>query len=160
MIVKWYKVEGSGSMFFGSFEHHLDHKGRLFIPAKFRELLQDSLSLYITKGFDGCLAVYTEEEFAPRLAAFRSMSFNHADTRSHLRINFASIDKVEIDGQGRLPIPARLLQREGIGQDVVIVGVLDHFEIWGRNRWSAYYEEGYTRDEEIAEHLDEGKKES
>ena len=159
MIVKWCKVEGSGRMFFGSYEHHLDHKGRLFIPAKFREILKDSSELYITKGFDGCLAVYSEEEFAPRLAEFRALAFNHADKRTHLRINFASIDKASVDSQGRLPIPAKLLQREKIGQDVMIIGVLDHFEIWDRERWNAYYEEGYARDEEIAEHLDEGKKE-
>ena len=83
-----------------------------------------------------------------------SYSYNKKDTRSHLRINFASFDEIDVDKQGRLQIPSRFLKKEGISQEVTIVGVLDHFEIWDRQKWNEYYEENYSRDEEIAESLD------
>ena len=139
-------------MFFGSYEHNLDAKGRLFIPSKFRSKI--SGTVYITEGFDGCLAVYTKEDFEPKLKEYMSYSYNKKDTRSHLRINFASVDEIDVDKQGRLQIPSRFLKKEGISQEVTIVGVLDHFEIWDRQKWNEYYEENYSRDEEIAESLD------
>ena len=144
-------------MFFGSYEHTLDAKGRLFIPSKFRAKL--SGSVYITKGFDGCLAIYTKEDFEPRLKEYMSYSYNNKDTRSHLRIHFSSFDEVDVDKQGRLQIPARFLKKENISSEVTIVGVLDHFELWGRNAWNKYYEENYERDEEIAETLTRRKDE-
>lgn len=145
-------MEGSGGMFFGSYEHNLDAKGRLFIPSKFRSKIEGSV--YITKGFDGCLSIYTKKDFEPKLKEYMSYSYNNKDTRSHLRIHFSSFDEIEIDKQGRLQIPSKFLKKEGISQEVIIVGVLDHFEIWDRKRWNEYYDENYDRDEEIAESLE------
>ncbi len=139
-------------MFFGSYEHNLDAKGRLFIPSKFRSKIEGSV--YITKGFDGCLSIYTKEDFEPKLKEYMSYSYNNKDTRSHLRIHFSSFDEIEIDKQGRLQIPSKFLKKEGISQEVIIVGVLNHFEIWDRKRWNEYYDENYARDEEIAESLE------
>lgn len=139
-------------MFFGSYEHNLDAKGRLFIPSKFRSKIEGSV--YITKGFDGCLSIYTKADFEPKLKEYMSYSYNNKDTRSHLRIHFSSFDEIEIDKQGRLQIPSKFLKKEGISQEVIIVGVLDHFEIWDRKRWNEYYDENYARDEEIAESLE------
>ena len=156
--LKWKKVGESGSMFFGSYEHSLDSKGRLCVTAKFREKLSDIL--YIVKGFDGCIAVFTEQDFAPKINEYLSLSFNHNDTRAHVRINASTIEETSLDKQGRLTLSSRLLKKEGIGPEVVIVGVIDHFEIWDRNAWEKYYEENYARDEEIAENLDARKKDN
>ncbi len=146
---KWEK------MFFGSYEHNLDSKGRLFVPSRFRDELGEQI--YITKGFDGCLALYSEEAFKPKIEEYKSLSFNHADTRAHLRVNSSTFDKVSVDSHGRIAIPMRLLKRENITQEVTIVGVIDHLEIWDRERWNEYFDRNYGRDEEIAESLEERK---
>lgn len=153
--MKWSKVEGSGRMFFGCYEHNLDNKGRLFIPSKFRHEL--GTLVYITKGLDGCLAIYSKQAFEPKLEEYKSLSFNHAATRAHLRVNVASFEELNVDAQGRLPIPSRLLKKEGITQAITIVGVLDHIEVWDREHWNEYYENNYENDEEIVETLDDRK---
>ncbi|MCF0116546.1 MAG: division/cell wall cluster transcriptional repressor MraZ [Bacilli bacterium] len=138
-------------MYFGSYEHSLDAKGRLVIPSKYRNQL--GTRVYITKGFDGCLSIYSETDFQKILESFASLSYNQASSRAHVRANISSTDEVEIDAQGRLQIPAKLLLREGFNKEVTIVGAIDHLELWDRQKWNEYYDNAYNEDESNAESL-------
>ena len=148
------KVEGSGNknMYFGNFEHTMDAKGRICIPAKVREAL--GTVVYITKGMDGCLNLYSEKDFEKILTELSSLSFNNPQSRAHIRANAGSTDECEIDKQGRLQLPSKLLVRENLGKEITIVGAIDHLEIWDRARWNEYFDNAYSNDEQNAKDLD------
>lgn len=138
-------------MYFGNYEHSLDTKGRLVIPSKFREQL--GVLVYITKGFDGCLNLYSQKDFEKTLQELSALSFNNATSRAHIRANAGSTDECQIDAQGRLQLPSKLLAREGLGKEITIVGAIDHLEIWDRQKWNEYFEKAYSDDEQNAEDL-------
>ena len=122
--------------FMGEYEHNTDAKGRLIIPSRFRELLGDTF--VITKGYEGCLIVYSNEEwdnFATRLA---SMPEHNADVRRLVRIFLSGATECEVDKQGRILIPARLREYAGIEKEVMVVGALSHVELWDSKKWEAY----------------------
>ena len=137
-------------MLLGEHEHSLDDKNRLTLPAKLREQLGDHV--VITRGMDGCLYVYARAEFetlAARMKTFDSLS---ADTRQMQRHFFVNANDAQLDKQGRVVIPAILLERLGIGRDVTVNGVFDHLEIWDRAAWAKQREaEGSAED--VAERL-------
>ena len=139
-------------MFLGQYEHTLDDKGRITLPARFRQLLERGV--VITRGPDRCLLVFTSdkwEQIADKLDG--SLSLAGKDSRLFTRLMFSSaIDDVP-DKQGRVHIPDYLLRFAGIESEVVIVGMNSRLEIWSRERWveqDAYLEE---HPEEIAEHF-------
>jgi len=109
-------------MYFGSYEHNLDDKGRLMIPRKLREGLNEGSPLYIMKGFEGCIAVYNESEFAKLAQECSSISFNKKNSRSYLRLMLSSVTELIIDKVGRIQIPAQALSKYQIGKQVMIIG--------------------------------------
>ena len=125
-------------MFFGSYEYSLDDKGRLTIPSKFRDEI--SKSLYLLKGFDGCLSVYPESEFQNYISRLTSLEFAKEKVRLHQRILLSSVVELKVDNANRVLIPSKTLKQYGINKDVIIVGVLDHFEIWDNEKWKKYQE--------------------
>ena len=125
-------------MFFGSYEYSLDDKGRLTIPSKFRDEI--SKSLYLLKGFDGCLSVYPESEFQNYISRLTSLEFAKEKVRLHQRILLSSAVDLKVDNANRVLIPSKTLKQYGINKDVIIVGVLDHFEIWDNEKWKKYQE--------------------
>ena len=125
-------------MFFGSYEYSLDDKGRLTIPSKFRDEI--SKSLYHLKGFDGCLSVYPESEFQNYISRLTSLEFEKEKVRLHQRILLSSVVELKVDNANRVLIPSKTLKQYGINKDVIIVGVLDHFEIWDNEKWKKYQE--------------------
>ena len=137
-------------MLLGQHEHSLDDKNRLTLPAKLREQLGDSV--VVTRGMDGCLYVYARDAWdvlAARIGGLDSLS---ADTRRMQRHFFANATAGELDKQGRVVIPAVLLEHEGIGREVTVTGVGDHLEIWDRGKWGQQQEvEGSAED--VAERL-------
>ncbi len=138
-------------MFMGEYNHTIDAKGRLIVPAKFREGLGDEF--VVTKGLDGCLFVYTNEEWANIEAKFREIPLTTKDARKFMRFFFASAASCEVDKQGRILLPAVLREYAGLEKDVVSVGVLSRIEIWSKDKWT---EEGeYDNMDEIAEHMAE-----
>ena len=140
-------------MFFGYFEHNLDAKGRLIIPAKMREETGDKV--YILKGFDGALAIYKEEKFLEVMKEGEKLHFNKASSRDYLRAMLSSVCELEIDKIGRVQIPTTLLNRYGIGKELVIIGVGDHIEVWDKSAYQVY-EERINREFEMnAEKLDD-----
>ena len=120
-------------MFLGRYEHSIDEKGRLTIPARFRELLSEGA--YLTLGFDRNLLALTPTAFEQISQRVKQMSLTDGDARLLRRIIFSNAEKVEVDRAGRILIPQWLRQTVGIDGSAVIVGVGDYFEIWAPDQW-------------------------
>ena len=136
-------------MFMGEYSHNVDAKGRLIVPAKFREQLGDEF--VVTKGLDGCLFVYPQEEWQNIEEKFREVPLTTKDARKFSRFFFAGAASCEIDKQGRILIPSVLREFAELEKDVVLVGVLSRIEIWSRARWEE--SNSYDDMDEIAEHM-------
>src|SRR5258708_866610 len=108
-------------MFLGEFQHSLDAKGRMILPAKFRDQLE--AGAIITKGRGRCLAVYTAEEFEDVASQVREVSKRGPRERDAARVFFSGANDVQLDRQGRVAIPQTLRTYAGLERDVVVVGV-------------------------------------
>ena len=127
-------------MFFGEYEHSLDAKGRVILPSKFRERLAGGG--FITKVLDGCLAVYTADEFETVATDMQEKARRGQMERSLVRSFAAGTSDVEPDRQGRIPIPAHLRQFAGLVDRVVITGAINRIEIWDAARWAEVNRQG------------------
>ncbi len=135
----------------GEHEHSLDDKNRLTLPARLREQLGDQV--VITRGMDGCLYVYARGAFDELASQIGGLDPLGADARRMRRHFFGNATPGELDKQGRVVIPARLLEREGIGREVTVTGVGDHLEVWDRAVWSKQLQEAEGSAEDVAERL-------
>ena len=135
-------------MFFGSYQHTLDAKGRMTIPSRMKD--QVGSVLFIMKGFDGCISVYKEEDFQNKMNELRKLPFNQLESRDYIRAELSSVVDLEVDDVGRILLPKRVLQSYNIGKQIMIVGMLDHFEIWDLDSWSNYIDEKNKQYEEKA----------
>ncbi|NLJ99895.1 MAG: division/cell wall cluster transcriptional repressor MraZ [Clostridia bacterium] len=138
-------------MFMGEYEHTIDAKGRLIIPAKFRDGL--SGSFVITKGLDNCLFVYPPKEWKQIEQKLHSLPFTKSDARAFVRFFFSGASECEMDKQGRVLIPPNLRKFAGMDKDVVILGVSSRVEIWSKNVWEEYSEKTSKDYENIAEKI-------
>ena len=138
-------------MFMGEYNHTIDAKGRLIVPSKFRELLGNEF--VVTKGLDGCLFVYPDEEWTKIEEKFRDIPLTTKDARKFSRFFFAGAASCEVDKQGRILLPQVLREFADLQKDVVLVGVLSRIEIWSKDRW----QDANTYDDmdEVAEHMAE-----
>lgn len=139
-------------IFSGTFEHALDEKGRLMIPAKLREEIPAAEGgvFYVTQGLDQCLFAYTRsgwQEVVGKMQAGRGGYKN----RNFLRLFFSSAMKQELDAAGRLLLPDNLRDRAAIRRDVILAGVMDHIEIWDRSRWLRLERTNQPKYEKFAE---------
>ncbi len=137
------------TMFMGEYSHTIDSKGRLIVPSKFRESLGDEF--VVTKGLDGCLFVYSQEEWTNIEEKFKQVSLTTKDARKFSRFFFAGAATVEVDKQGRILLPSVLREFAGLEKDIVSVGVLSRIEIWSKDKWQESNE--YDDMDEIAEHM-------
>ena len=119
-------------MFMGKYNHTIDAKGRLIVPAKFREQLGEAF--VITNGNDGCLNIYTEEDWETFLEKLQLLP-NNGDSRKLKRKLVAQANDVELDKQGRILVPPALREHAGLSKDVVLAGVIDKIEVWDKDRW-------------------------
>lgn len=142
-------------MFYGEYEHAIDRKGRLIIPAKLRQALKDHQvkTLFLTRGLDGCLFLFPESEWRLAEARFKQVPFTKGEGRKFNRLFFSGATEVTIDGLGRLLVPKSLKDFAEIRQDVVIVGVSNRMEVWSREKWKAFYETSRQSFEEVAERV-------
>ena len=138
-------------MLMGEFEHTLDSKGRLFIPARMREAL--GTPFIITKGFDGCLTIYPQDAWNRLTEKQDQQDLPHKDARSVTRFLFGGAVEVEPDKQGRVLLPANLRRHAGIGEDVTIVGVGNKAEIWDTERYHEFSEDSAADVENAVERL-------
>lgn len=138
-------------MFMGEYNHTIDPKSRVIIPAKFREDLGNQFVL--TKGLDGCLYGYPLEEWEAVGRRFQETMKANKDARKFSRFLFSSASACDIDKQGRVLVPSNLREYAGLTRDVVVAGNLSHIEIWDRKRW----DEANTFDDmdEVADKLSE-----
>lgn len=123
----------------GTYEHSIDAKGRLFIPAKLREEL--GVTFYLAMGVDECLAIYPQETWNRFTEKFASLPMSQS---AAMRPLFANASKCELDSQGRIIIPQKLRKYAGLEKDAVIIGVNDRAEIWSAETWNAREEEEMT----------------
>lgn len=121
-------------MFLGQYQHNLDNKGRLIIPARFRDLLADGA--YIIQGLDQNLMVLTSKTFELINQRVDSESITDPKVRLLRRLIYSTGERVEIDGAGRILIPQFLRQAAGLDTEIIIVGVGNYFEIWSPERWN------------------------
>jgi MraZ protein len=138
-------------MFMGEYQHSIDDKGRLIIPAKFREDL--GASFVVTRGLDNCLFVYPRNEWERIESKLKTLPFTRADARAFTRFFFSGATECELDKQGRANIPNHLREYAKILRECVVIGVSDRVEIWGREAWDAYCTESAGSFAEIAEKL-------
>ena len=119
--------------FRGEYSHSIDQKGRLIIPAKFRELLGDQF--VVTKGFDGCLFVFAAEGWERFEEKLQSLPMDKPEARMLSRFFLAGAIDAEVDKQGRILIPSNLLTHSGIEKEAVVAGVGNRVEIWSKDEW-------------------------
>ena len=123
-------------MFLGTHAPRLDDKGRLILPAKFRDDLADGL--VITKGQERCLVVWTRDGFAAYAESLRSAGPTQERARAYSRVLFASAHDDLADKQGRITIPAPLREYAGLTRDCAVVGSDTRIEIWDASAWESY----------------------
>lgn len=142
-------------MFYGEFEHTLDSKDRVIIPAKFRELFKEHYveKFFITRGLDQCLFVFTEEIWKAQEKKFREQSFTKPEARKFNRLFFSGACEVIADKQGRVLIPSYLKSYAEISEDVMIIGVSDRIEIWSKAKWKEFFDSNKGQFEDLAEKL-------
>jgi MraZ protein len=120
-------------MFMGEFTHAIDDKGRLTIPAKFREGL--SAGAVVTRGFERYLLIYTSEAFQRLTVRAKTLTPTDPDNRALLRLAFSGASEAMLDKQGRLHIPPFLRTYANLNGECVIVGVGDYIEVWSKDGW-------------------------
>lgn len=139
-------------MLLGAHDHTIDDKNRLTLPARFRHAFVDGI--VVTRGMDGCLFAYTRGDWQrlveTRLATLDPLS---KEGRRMQRFFFAGASEGELDKQGRVGLPATLLEHAKLGRDVVVAGVNDHLEIWDRAAWRRELAEVEGSAEDVAERL-------
>ncbi len=142
-------------MFYGEFEHSIDRKGRLILPAKFRETAKNQFieKFFVTRGLDKCLFMFSEEEWRSQENKFKGMSFTKQQSRTFNRLLFSGAVDVAADKQGRILLPQYLKDFADIKRDVVVVGVSNRIEIWSKDAWRDFYSNSRQSFEEIAEKL-------
>ncbi len=143
---------GTVIMFMGEYSHTIDAKGRIIVPAKFRESLGNNF--VVTKGLDNCLFVYTSEDWRKFEEKLRTLPLTNKDARKFTRFFLAGAAEMEIDKQGRILIPSVLREFAALEKDVVLVGVGSRIEIWDKASWNesiSIYDDDM---EEVAENME------
>lgn len=140
-------------MLLGEYQHAVDDKGRLAVPAKFRKSL--SGGVVVTKGMESCLYLYPTEEWLKLADALSKLPINRADSRAFSRLLLGGANHAEIDSQGRILVPEYLRKYAGITSRAVIVGLYNRAEIWDEEKWKEYRAKVEERGDEIAERLGE-----
>lgn len=138
-------------MFMGEYHHTIDEKGRMIIPAKFREALGPQF--VITRGLDNCLFVYPKEEWAILEQKLKSLPLMKSDARAFTRFFFSGATECELDKQGRVNIPGTLCEYAKLNKDCVVLGVSNRVEIWSKEVWETYFQQSEESFNEIAEKL-------
>ena len=136
-------------MFMGEYNHTIDAKGRLIIPAKFRELL--GTEFVLTRGLDGCLFIYPVDEWKAFEQKLRALPLTNKNARTFSRFFVAGAAMCELDRQGRVLVPQTLREFAGLEKDVVLAGNLDRIEVWSKDKWSENCD--YDDMNEIAESM-------
>jgi MraZ protein len=139
-------------VFLGEVEHKIDEKGRVMLPAQFRRELREGVVL--TPGVEQCITAYPLAEWKKIAATLTGGSVTRNKLRKLNRAIFATASRTVIDGQGRIVLPVVLREYAGIGDEVVIVGVNNYFELWNREQWDTEKADSQEQAWQIIETLD------
>jgi len=140
-------------MFIGEYQHNMDVKGRVAVPAKFRNKL--SGGAIVTRGLDKCLFLFSSEEWEKLAEKIVSLPLTQANSRAFSRLMLAGAADCEIDAQGRILVPDYLRKYASLEKEVVVAGLYNRAEIWDMGRWNSYKAETEEKSEEIAERMGE-----
>ncbi len=141
----------SVDMFIGEYRHTIDEKGRIALPAKFKNALKDGA--VVTRGLDNCLFLYPKLEWVNLASRLASLPISQADNRAFARLMLAGAMDVFLDKQGRIVLPDYLRQYAGLGREVVLTGLYNRLEIWSREVWEQYSKNTEKTGADIAERL-------
>lgn len=152
---KWYEVVDGGHkiMFMGEYNHTIDIKGRLIVPAKFREILGQEF--VITKGLDNCLFVYPNDEWKKFEEKLRTLPITNKSARQFTRFFLAGAASCEVDKQGRILLPQVLREFANLEKEVVLVGVASRIEIWSKKLWDESIQTYDTDMDEVAANMED-----
>lgn len=142
---------GNAGMFMGEYHHNVDTKGRIIVPAKFRDSLGETFIL--TRGLDRCLFGYPLSEWAIIEEKLKQLPLTKKDARAFTRFFFSGATECEIDKQGRINIATPLFQYAQLEKECVILGVSNRIEIWDKTEWQNYFSESEDSFAEIAENM-------
>lgn len=142
-------------MFYGEYQHSLDHKNRVLIPARFREAVKEIYieRFYLTRGLEKCVFVFTEADWHGIEQKLKALPLTQSTSRNFARMFFSGAYEVVADKQGRIVIPQPLLAYAEIKKDAVLVGVLNRIEIWDAGAWERFVAESSKKYEEISDKL-------
>ncbi|MCR6095936.1 division/cell wall cluster transcriptional repressor MraZ [Salipaludibacillus agaradhaerens] len=136
-------------MFMGEYHHNIDDKGRMIVPAKFRDELGSTF--VVTRGMDKCLFVYPEKEWQQLEQKLKTLPFTKKDARAFTRFFFSGATECELDKQGRVNIASTLRSFAMLEKECVVIGVSNRVEIWSKDVWEDYFAESEDSFAEIAE---------
>ena len=144
---KW----GIDNMFIGEYHHTIDDKGRIIIPAKFRDELGSNF--VVTRGIESCLFVYPNKNWEQICEKLNSLPFTRKDARVFNRFFMSGATNVELDKQGRINISAPLIAHANLKKDCVVIGTGDRLEIWSKEDWDSFFNSNKDSMSDIAENL-------
>jgi len=140
-------------MFIGEYKHNMDSKGRLAVPAKFRQMLDEGA--VVTRGLDNCLFLYSKEEWEKIAKKLANLPIGQSKARAFSRLMLAGAMDVEFDNQGRITLPEYLRSFANLNKKTIIAGLFDRLEIWDEETWDKYKQSAESESTEIAEALGE-----
>lgn len=145
--------KGGVEMFIGEYSHSVDTKGRVSIPAKFREELGGKFIL--TKGLDNCLFIYSMDEWKILESKLKQLPLTNRDARAFVRFFFSGATECGLDSQGRIRIPTNLREHAILEKEATIIGVGTRIEIWSNKEWQEYNNDDNLSYDEIASKMEE-----
>lgn len=142
-------------MFMGEFSCKVDNKGRLMLPVKFREEI-GNIEIVITRGFENSISIYPiniweEEIIEKQIKQLKSTNKNH---RAYQRFILSAATKLNLDSQGRINMPSSLIEHANIGKNAIVMGSIDHIEVWSEENWKKYLEETSENIEELVDEIE------
>ena len=140
-------------MLMGEYKHKMDKKGRVIIPAKFRNELGENF--VATRGLDNCLFVYPMDEWNTLKEKLTSLPITSKEARSFVRFFFSGATECKLDKQGRISLPVNLRNYANLNKQIVIIGLGSRIELWAEEKWDNYLDSAEESSEEIAATMEE-----
>lgn len=140
-------------MFIGEYRYNADAKGRISVPAKFRDELGENF--FVTKGLDQSLFVFPESEWDAFQEKLKTLPLTNPRARAFTRVFYSGATEVEMDKQGRMLIPQTLREFAGIEKEILVIGVGSRVEIWSDKAWGEYNNPENLSYDDLAEHLED-----
>ena len=140
-------------MFIGEYSCKVDNKGMMMVPVKLREYLGNT-EFIATKGLDNCIDVFPNEKWEEITEKLKELKMTNAKHRAYKRSVLSAATKMILDNQGRINLPAPLIEHSGIEKNVIVIGNDDRIEIWSEEKWKSYMNEKMDIIEDIADEID------